>query len=426
VKGPFAVFKTRRMAVLFLLGFSSGLPYLLTGETLRLWLVDAKADLAHIAQFVSVTLPYNIKFLWAPLLDRYRVPFLGRRRGWICVFQLLLTGALLAMSRLDPSESLGAFAVVAVVIAVLSASQDIVIDAYTNDVLSPEERAAGSASAVMGYRLAMLVASSLALVLADHIPWHVVYALMAALMLGSVAVTVIAPEPPPRPNAPRTLADAFTMPVIDFFRRLGWRHALVIVAFAATYKFGEQFAQTLTAPFFRQVIGFTKTEIGVLQKAVGFSAWAIGGAAGGVLVARYGVRRMLIAFGLLQATTHIAYLWIAAAGKNLAVYGVAIFLENVSFAMATSAFVAMLLSMSATAMSATQYALLTSLTTVAAKACGWFAPDVVATVGWTGFFLTSIAMAIPGIILAHFAGRVAEAHASRAKDEAGATATPRT
>jgi len=399
----FAVFRSRRMAVLFLLGFSSGLPLLLTGQTLQTWMTDAKVDVKQIASFASVGLPYTFKFLWAPLLDRYRLPFLGRRRGWIFLFQLGLIAALLVMSTMDPAASAERFALIAVVVATLSASQDVMIDAYNADLLAPEERAAGAATYVMGYRVAMLVAGSLALILADHIVWHAVYVVMAVVMGVGLVGTLLAEEPPLRDRPPRSIASAIGLPFAELFRRLGWRTALLTLAFAATYKFGEQFAQVLTATFYRRAIGFSKTDIGLVSKAVGFGAWALGGVLGGVLTARFGVRKTLVWFGVVQASTHVAYLWIAFAGKNLVVFGVAIFVENLSFAMATSAFVAALMSVCSPAVSATQFALLTSLSSVGQRVFGTFAGDVVKAVGWKGFFLTTIAMGIPGLVFAWLA-----------------------
>lgn len=408
-----SVFRSRRMAVIFLLGFSSGLPLMLTGQTMQMWLTDAHVDLKKIATFAAVGTPYSIKFLWAPLLDRYRLPFLGRRRGWIFLFQLGLIAALLAMSTFDPATDIGTFALLAVVIATLSASQDIMIDAYNADLLAPEQRAAGSATYVMGYRVAMLLAGSLALVLADHVVWRAVYCVMAAAMAIGLVGTLLAEEPALRDTPPRTIVSSVVRPFTEFFGRLGWKTALLTLGFAATYKFGEQFAQVLTNPFYR-AIGFTKTDIGVVSKAVGFAAWAIGGALGGILTARYGVRRMLVPFGLVQALTHVAYLWIAYAGKNLVVFGVAIFIENLSFAMATSAFVAALMATTAPAVSATQFALLTSLSSYGQRVFGTFAGNVQAALGWKGFFLTTIALGLPGLVLAWLATKPRAQPESRA------------
>ncbi len=401
--GALSIFRSRRMAVLFVLGFSSGLPLLLTGSTLRMWMTDEGINLDQIAAFASVGLAYTFKFAWAPLLDRFQLPFLGRRRGWIFVFQLALIAALFVMSAIDPTADPWRFAVIAVIVAVCSASQDIVIDAYTTDLLEPHERAAGSSVSVTGYRIAMLIAGSLTLVLADHMVWRAVYSLMAVAMLIGVVGTLLAEEPPLRDRPPRSIGAAIVLPFTELWRRLGWRGALLLLAFAATYMFGEQFAGILTGTFYRREIGFSKTELGLANKLVGFAAVAVGGAIGGISVSRYGVRRMLVVFGLGQALTHVAYLVIAIVGKNLPVFCVAIFIENVSVAMATSAFVAAIMAACSPTVSATQYALLTSLSSIGGRIFGPLAAGVVDALGWKGFFLATIGLGMPGIVLAWFA-----------------------
>jgi MFS transporter, PAT family, beta-lactamase induction signal transducer AmpG len=401
--GALSIFRSRRMAVVFLLGFSSGLPLVLTGTTLAQWLIDDQVSLEQIAAFVWVGLAYSFKFAWAPLLDRFELPFLGRRRGWILVFQLALVGTLLWMASSDPADDPWRFAMIAVIVAFCSASQDVVIDAYTTDILEADERAAGAAVSVLGYRVAMLLAGSLALVLADHFSWHAVYTWMACAMAIGIAGTLLAVEPTGPERPPRTIAAAIVLPFRELWNRLGWRGALLLLGLAVTYKFGEQFAGVMTGAFYRREIGFTKTELGIANKAVGFAAIAIGGGIGGICVARYGLRRMLVVFGIAQALTHVAYLVIAIVGKNLPVFVVAIFIENASAAMATSAFVGALMAACSMSVSATQYALLTSLSSVGGRIFGPLAAGVVEWLGWKGFFLATIAMAIPGIVLAWFA-----------------------
>ncbi len=401
-----AVFRSRRMAVVFLLGFSSGLPYLLTGQTLQAWTTEAGFKLEDIAALSLVGLSYTFKFLWAPLLDRYAVPWLGRRRGWLLVFQVALMATLAGMALLDPSADRVLFVALAVAVAFFSASQDIVIDAYNADLLAPEERVLGSSLYVLGYRVAMLVAGSLALIAADHVVWGAIYAGMGVLMGVGIGATFLAEEPVARGVRPRTIVAAVVLPFTELWHRLGARSFVIILTFAATYKFGEQFAQVLTFTFFKREVGFTYTDIALANKLVGFAAFAIGGILGGLLVNRLGLRKMLVAFGILQASTHVLYLVIAVAGKNLPVFCVAIFIENLSFAMATAAFVSSLMAVCSPAVSATQFALLTSLTSVGQRVFGAFAGDVVDALGWTGFFLVTITMAIPGIILAWYAGAI--------------------
>ena len=402
MRNPLAIFRSRRMAVVLLLGFSSGLPLMLTGQTIQQWLLDAKVDLKSIATFAAVGLPYTTKFLWAPLLDRYTLPFLGRRRGWLLVFQVGLVGGLIFISCLDPKADPELFALAALIVATLSASQDIVVDAYNTDLLDPEQRAAGSATYVMGYRTAMLASGAMALVMADHLLWQVVYLIMAGLMVIGIVGTLLAEEPKAHVRPPRTLASAVVEPFIEFFTRFGWRQALVVLGFAATYKFGEQFAQNMVQPFYRSV-GFTKTEIGLASKAVSYFGVAVGGAISGVLVARYGVRKMLVVFGCIQIGAHVAYLAIAFAGHDIVVFAIAIFVEYVVLAMAAMTFVAAQMSMCSPAVSATQMALLTSLSSVGQRVFGTFGADVVGAVGWKGFFVVTMAMGLPGIVLAWFA-----------------------
>lgn len=396
-----SVFRSRRMAAVFLLGFSSGLPLLLVGNTLGQWLIDAKFDDKTIAGISAFGLPYTFKWAWAPLLDRYDMPFLGRRRGWILTFQLALIFGLLAMGWLGPESDFQTFVALTVGVATASASQDIVIDAYNTDVLGPDERAAGSAAYVMGYRTAMLVAGMFALVLADHVEWLVVYWIMAGLMVVGIVGVVLAEPLTAAVATPRTIAESVYLPFRTFFQRYG-RHALVLLAFAATYKFGEQFLQVMLAKFYR-TIGFSKTEIGVLSKFVTFAAFAVGGGLGGALVARYGLRRMLVVFGILQATTNLAYIAMAYAGHDLVMFGGAVFIENLSAATATAAFSAALMSFCSPATSATQMALLTSLSSVGQRVFGFSAGIVVEHYGYVPLFLVAIALAVPGIALAYAA-----------------------
>jgi MFS transporter, PAT family, beta-lactamase induction signal transducer AmpG len=397
-----SVFRSRRMAVVFLLGFSSGLPLMLSGQTLGQWLKDGHLSTTKIAAFSSVALPYTFKWLWAPLIDRYAWPFLGRRRGWLLVFQFLLIGTLVVMSGLDPDTQTYAFVITATVLATLSASQDIVVDAYNTDLLAPDERAAGSATYVMGYRTAMLMSGSLALVLADHFVWRVVYLTMAAMMAIGIVGTFLAEEPHREALPPRTIAQAIVVPFVEFVKRLGWRRVVLVLAFAVTYKFSEGVKDAVVTIFYRDV-GFTKTDIGVVTKAVAYPAWALGGVVGGIYVARYGVRRMLVTFGIIQALTHVCFLWIAYAGKNYGVLATAIFIENTAYAMAAAAFVSAQMSFASPAVSATQMALLTSFSGVGQRVFGPLAGVLVDAIGWKGFFLITVVLFAPGIVLAWFA-----------------------
>jgi PAT family beta-lactamase induction signal transducer AmpG len=388
------------MAVLFLLGFSSGLPYLLTGQTLQAWMQQVGLDLGGIASLNAIALAYTLKVLWSPLLDRIRLPFLGRRRGWLLTLQLALMVTIAAMGAVDPHANPALLVGIAIAVAFLSASQDVVIDAYNADILAPEQRAAGSAMYVLGYRVALVVTGTVAWILADHLPWRVVYAAMGGLMLIGVIATLLAEEPAEPANMPRTLTAALIEPIAEMFRRLGARGFILIISFAALYRFGDYFAQALVIPFFRSAGGFTYSDIAVVNKAVGFAGMALGGLAAGTLVARFGLRKMLVGFGVLAAITNLLYMWLAFVGHDMTVFCIAVFVDNVSTALGTAAFVSVLMSACSPAVSATQFALLTSLSSVGRNVFGPLASTVVEAVGWSGFFIVTALMAIPGLGLA--------------------------
>lgn len=396
------VFGSRRMVVVFLLGFSGGLPLLLTSQTLQAWMTGAGASLDQLAALSTVGLAYTFKFAWAPLLDRYALPLLGRRRGWLLATQLALAAAIVAMGQLDPVAQPELMFATAIVVAVLGASQDIVIDAYKADVLAPEERTAGASVYLIGYRIALVVAGTVAFVLADHLPWSVIYALLAATLAVGVVATLLAREPPAPPDRPATLDEALVMPVRELFGRLGVRGVALVVGFTVLYRFGDYFAQALIIPFFNRAGGFAFTEIAAVYKVLGFAGIVLGGVLASALVPRLGMRRALIGFGAVQALTNLLYVWLAAAPGDLAVFSVAVFVDNTAGAMGTAAFIAVLMSKCAPAVSATQFAILTSLSSVGQRVFGPLADDLVACVGWGGFFVTTSLLAVPGIVLAAY------------------------
>jgi len=403
MRNPFAIFASRRMGVIFLLGFGSGLPLALSGQTAQQWLYDAKIDVKTITTFASIGLPYTLKFLWAPLVDRYTLPFLGRRRGWLLVLQLAVIAGIVAMSQLDPHADAWTFAIAALVLATLSATLDIVVDAYNADILDVSQRAAGSAAYIMGYRTAMLTSGALALVMADHAAWSAVYLTMAGAMAIGIVGTLLAEEPARTGRPPRTIVHAVVEPISDFFKRYR-SHVVVLLLFGALYKFAEQFTQAVTQPFYRSV-GFSKTEIGLAAKLTVFVAFAVGGALGGSLVARHGVKRMLVVFGFLQLLVPVGYLAIAYAGHDLTFLVVALFIEYTASAMAGTAFSAALMGMTSPAFSATQMALFTALASVGQRVFGRFGGDLIGAYGYKGMFAITIAFGLPGIALAYFAMR---------------------
>ncbi len=396
-----SIMASRRMAITAALGFASGLPLLLTGQVLGLWLTDAKIDIKTIALFASVGLPYTFKWVWAPYLDRFALP-LGRRRGWMLLTQLGLVAVIVAMASADTAENTELVAYLAIAIAALSATQDVAIDAWRADVLAPEERAAGSAAYVLGYRVAMLVVGSAGLILADLTSYRVVFLGTAVLMALSIVATLMAEEPEGKP--PRTIAHAVIVPFVELVKRMGWA-TLIALAFAALYKFGDQMVDGLISTFWRRELLMSKTEIGTFNKAAGFAGVALGGFLAGTLTPRLGMRKALLLFGVLQASTNFLYVALALMGKTYVLVGAAIFVDYVANTMGTAAFMAVFIAMTSKEVSATQYALLTALSSVGKRVFGWWGGDIVAGYGWATFFGATAAMAIPGLVLVFFLPR---------------------
>lgn len=384
-----------RMLVALLMGFSSGLPLLLTGSVLQAWMTDEGVDLGTIGLFALVGLPYTLKFLWAPLTDRYCFPFFGRRRGWLITIQLLLALSIAGLGWTQPAQSPFTVAVVAWLLAFFSASQDIVIDAYRREALADKELGLGSSLYVNGYRIGMLLASGGGLIMADFMGFSMVYQLMALTMLVGILTTVFAPEPEIAAGTPTTLQDAVVQPFVDYFRR---HHALLILLFILLYKVGDTMASHMTIPFYLD-IGFSKTEIGAVVKLFGFWATIIGSIIGGVVILRTGIYRALWGFGILQAVSTAGFAVLAQVGYSLPWLAGVIAFENLSAGMGTAAFVAFMASLTNRQFTATQYALLSSLMgiprVIVAAPTGYFADWM----GWTVFFTLCALIAIPGLML---------------------------
>ncbi|HKA90094.1 MAG TPA: MFS transporter [Haliangiales bacterium] len=391
------MFRRKRIALLGVLGFSSGLPLMLTGQTLGAWMSTEGVALDTIGAFALVGLPYTFKWLWAPILDRYAWPFLGRRRGWMLVLQLALVAAIAAMGTVSPREAPGALATLAAIVAFLSATQDVVLDAYQTDLLADAERAAGAAAYVMGYRVAVVVAGTGMLILADHVAWRVIYATLAGAMLAGVLATLVAEEPPPaRAARPATLAEAAWRPVVELGRL---PRAALVLAFVALFKFGDYLAQPLLVPFFQRGVGLSLTEIGLVNQVCGLAGVVAGGVVAAAAVARVGLRAALVGFGALQAATNVLYAVLAITGKSTPMFATAVLADSLANAMGTAAFVAFLMAQCDPRVSATQFALLTSLSSIGQRVFGPLGGPIVASAGWTGFFATTALVAIPGLAL---------------------------
>ena len=388
----------RRVGVMLLLGFASGLPLALTTGTLQAWATADGLDIKTIGFLTLVGSAYTLKFLWAPLMDRFVPPLLGRRRGWMLVTQCLLIVSIATMGAFRPSTAIYALALMAVIVAFCSASQDIAYDAYRTDVLRKEERGAGAAVSVFGYRIAMLVSGGLALVLADsYIGWRATYLVMAALMLVGVITTWYAPEPEVAAQPPRTLAEAVTGPLRDFFSRRGAILALLLIVL---YKLGDAFAGSLTTAFLIRGVGFSVTEVGAINKILGLIATIFGALAGGALMTKLSLYRALMFFGVLQAVTNLGFWYLAITPKAYWSMATVVGLENLCGGMGTAAFVAFLMALCRVRYSATQYALLSALAAVGRTyLAGPLSGVMVEAFGWPAFFAWTFVIALPGLAL---------------------------
>jgi PAT family beta-lactamase induction signal transducer AmpG len=395
------VFQSRKMAALLFLGFASGLPLFLTSKTLQAWMSVEDVNLGAIGLFSLVGLPYSLKFIWSPLLDRFVPPFLGRRRGWLLLTQGALILAIAAMALQQPRQALQFLAINAVLIAFFSASQDIAFDAYRTDVLEKWEMGAGAAVAVLGYRIALLLTGSLALILADRIPWSTVYLLMSVLMALGLFTSVWAPEPKDQERPPASLADAMSLPFIEFFQRSGELRGVLILLFIVLYKFGDALVNNMSTPFLlsKTGLGFSQTDIGTIQGGMGLLATIVGTLAGGAILSKIGINRSLWVFGALQAVSNLAYFVLAQVGKNYSMLVLTINIENFCGGLGTAAFVAFLMSLCNPRFSATQYALLSSLMAVSRDILVAPAGTLAKATGWPVFFLISIVAALPGLLL---------------------------
>ncbi len=385
-----------RVAAALTLGFASGLPFNLPDSTLQAWLSTLDLDIKTIGWLTLIGAPYAFKFLWAPILDRYALPVLGRRRGWMLLLQLLLAGLIAVLGMQAPDEAIYAVAAIGLLIAFVSATQDIVIDAYRADTLRPEERGVGSTATQVGYRVATWITGALALILSDVIGWRNTYLLMAAIMGATVLFTWSAPEPERVAPPPRTLAAAVMDPLREFLGRSGgW----ALLGLIVLYKFGDAFALKLVTVFLIKGMGFTALEVGAISKTVVITLTLLGTFAGGVLLARLGLFRSLLIFGILQALTNLLYALLAATGKSTALMVIALGFDNFAGGMGAAAFVAFLMGLCDVRYSAFQYALLSALASVARNFLGPPAAYLVDAVGWSSFFTITFFTAIPGLIV---------------------------
>lgn len=388
----------RRMLVCVLFGFSSGLPLYVGATLVQAWLHEGGVSLHAIGLLNITGLPYVAKPLWAPLLDRYSLPWLGRRRGWALVMQAALFACIACFGWLEPAHSLQSVVWLATAMAFFSATQDITLDAYRRELLAEHELGLGTALYVNAYRAAALVPGSLALILADQLPWRHVFWIVAGFMLVGVVTSALAPESAAAEAPPRTLTEAVVGPFVEFFRRDSVAAALLMLLFMLLYKLGDTMAAALVTPFYLDV-GFTKTEIGSIAKVVGIPSSAIGSLVGGVVIARIGINRALWVFGLAQMVSTLGFALLARVGPELPALGAVVSCEYLAGGLGTAAFVAFLSRATHKSFTATQYALFSALIalprTLASASTGY----LVEAIGYPAFFTVCTALALPGMLL---------------------------
>ncbi len=384
-----------RMFCLLLLGYAAGLPLLLTGGTLQAWMSDEGVDLGTIGMVSLIGLPYTIKFLWSPFLDRYKLPIFSRRKGWMVFAQALLMVAIFSLSFVNPKANLMAVGLLALLIAFFSASQDIALDAYRREILPDEELGFGSSVYVTGYRLGMLLAGAGALIMADRMPWSQVYQLMALCMAPAILFTIISPKERTDIKAPSNMREAIVGPLKEFFTRPG---ALTIILFILLFKVGDLMAANLTTPFILEM-GYSKTDMGTVAKGVGMIATIFGGLIGGAIMLRVPMKPALVIFGILQAVSTLGFAFLARLPVAWANLAAVIGFENFAAGMGMAAYGGFMAALTDKRFTATQYALLSSvmgITRVILPAPTGF---IAGSVGWDMFFVICTLAALPGLLL---------------------------
>lgn len=386
------------MLICVFTGFTSGLPLYVLIQLVPAWLRVEGVGLAEIGFFALIGFPYTWKFLWSPVMDRYTLPFLGRRRGWMLVTQLALLLSIGAMGFTEPALSIWTVAYLAAAVAFFSASQDIVLDAYRRELLPDIELGIGNAIHVQAYRLSGLVPGSLALILADFLPWHIVFVVVAAFMGVGLLMTLFIQEAIAEPSPPKTLREAVVEPFREFVQRKGVRAAALVLAFLFLYKLGDNMATALSTPFYVD-LGFSLTQIGSIAKFASLIAVIIGGLAGGVIMIRLGINRALWTFGVVQVISILGFALLAEVGANPWMLGLVVALEYLGVGLGTAAFTAFIARATNPVFAATQFALFTALTAVPRTLANAVTGIIVEQVGWTMFFLICTALAIPGMLL---------------------------
>ena len=386
------------MLICIFLGFTSGLPLYVLFQLVPAWLRSHEVDLATIGLFALVSLPYTWKFVWSPIMDRYKLPFLGRRRGWALLTQVGLLFSIAALGRFDPSVSLQAIVVTVFIISLFSASQDIVIDAYRRELLADDELGTGTSIFVNAYRLSSLVPGSLALILSDHLPWSLVYWVTAAFMAVGIVTTLIVREVSDDALAPATLRQAIVEPFVEFFSRDGIRSGLAILAFMFLYKLGDNMATALATPFYLDM-GFSRTEIGSIAKLAALWSMVAGGIIGGIAMLKLTINRALWIFGFVQMVTILGYVWLSTVGHHQVGLFIVVSAEYLGVGLGSVALTAYMARETSKAFTATQFALFTSFIAVPRTFANASTGFIIEAIGYTQFFIVCTLVAVPGMLL---------------------------
>lgn len=389
---------SRKMAVCIFLGFSSGMPLFVLTHLVPAWLRTENVDLGTIGLFAILGLPYTWKFLWSPLMDRYSVPGLGRRRGWALATQVALLLSIGFMGQFDPNESMRAIVVMVFLVALFSASQDIVLDAYRRELLADDELGTGTSFWINAYRVSVLVPGSLGLILSDHLSWSAVFWVVAAFMVVGIVTTLVVREVGDDALAPHTLREAVVEPFVEFFQRGGVRQGLAILAFMFLYKLGDNLATALATPFYIDM-GYSNTEIGSVAKFAGLWAGIAGGVLGGLVMLKVSINRALWLFGFVQLFTILPYIWLSQAGHTLTGLFLVVSGEYLGVGLGAIALTAFMARETSKAFTATQFALFSSFIAIPRTFANASTGYIVEAIGWTQFFVLCAVVAVPGMLL---------------------------
>ena len=388
----------RRMLICIFTGFTSGLPLYLLFQLVPGWLRMEGIGLAEIGFFALIQFPFTWKFVWSPIIDRYTLPFLGHRRGWMLITQVALLLSIGAMGFLKPNVSILSIAFLSVAVAFFSASQDIVLDAFRRELLPDNELGLGNSIHVQAYRFSGLVPGALGFILADYLPWHMVFVVVALFMLIGILMTLVIDEAIAEPSPPKTLKDSVIDPFRDFLGRAGLGPALLVLAFLFLYKLGDNMATALQTPFFID-LGFTGTQIGTISKTAGLIAVIFGGILGGLIMVKLKINRALWIFGTVQIISIFGFVVLSEVGSNPWMLGTVVFFEYLGVGLGSAALIAFIARTTNPAFAATQLALFTAIVAVPRVFANAVTGIIVEQIGWTDFFLLCIVFAIPGMLL---------------------------